>query len=249
MTEYTDELLSDRFGVFTHNRDDADWSDVVRRAGRARRGHRRRIVVLIAVAALLAVSAASAAYILTRSPTPGAGRVTQPSGSSPGTASALVLGGAVQQLKAILTRYGYAELAFAPTRAPAHYVCCGGGGGYKSMGLILTDGRFRGSLEEMGTHSLTFESKLWEGTASDCDAGGTDTVRVDGVDVHLDGTTAWRCVVLPSGRVARLSATSEMDVPVIDRSSGATVIQGSRRMSSHLSKEVLADVVASARPF
>ena len=122
----------------------------------------------------------------------------------------------------VLVRAG--TLAYVPTSAPFayRYLRFGWDAGRQTLAVRLADHRFRPD----GRHSIVFEVAPFAGPASACADGKVKTMQLRGNKVFWDGSTAWRCVRTPAGRLVREAATG----PGLPDSALGRVVASAKRL-------------------
>ena len=109
-----------------------------------------------------------------------------------------------QQIKALLTQVGFADLAFAPTRLPPHFgfESYSVGGSPAGLNVTFLDQRFAATPAQAHAHEFSLDvGYLAHGTS--CNAGAKTTARIVGVTVYSNAARAWRCFATGHGRIAR----------------------------------------------
>jgi hypothetical protein len=112
------------------------------------------------------------------------------------------------QMKSLLGQIGARDLAIVPTRLPAHF-------GFESFSVTaspigldvsLTDRRLRGDVTKARTYEISFDDAYFTEPLKACASKASRTLRVNGTRVFSDGSSVWRCIRTPRGRLARISA-------------------------------------------
>jgi len=101
------------------------------------------------------------------------------------------------QMKNILASFGFQDLEYVPTKAPAHYI-------YNANVVNSTENLI--TLADGGTYSY-FTVSFFKGNLSSCDKGSQVKITVEGVTIFSKGAAVWRCLKAPGGKVVKVGAT------------------------------------------
>jgi hypothetical protein len=110
------------------------------------------------------------------------------------------------ELRSLLEQFDAQDLAYVPTRGPAHYLFIGFTANQTSTNFRLADSRFPASGPTQ--RSIFISVDPYHGKLAGCIRGYKRTQRVGGNMIYLRGYTAWRCLRAPSKRLVRIFAES-----------------------------------------
>ena len=120
------------------------------------------------------------------------------------------------QMKNILSSFGFQDLEYVPTKAPAHYI-------YSANVVNSTENLI--TLADGANYSY-FTAQFFSGKLSSCNKGSQIKLTVAGVTVFSKGAAVWRCLKAPSGKVVKLGATG----PGLSRQDLGTVIASAKHV-------------------
>ncbi len=101
------------------------------------------------------------------------------------------------QMKSILSSFGFQDLEYIPTKAPAHYI-------YNGNVVNTTENLI--TLANNGNFSY-FSVQYFNGTLSSCSKGSQIKLSVAGVTIFSKGAAVWRCLKAPSGKIVKVGGT------------------------------------------
>jgi hypothetical protein len=101
------------------------------------------------------------------------------------------------QMKAILSSFGYQDLAYIPTKAPVHYVYSANVVNSTSNLITLAD----------GDSYVYFTVKYLNGKLSACDKGSKVALKIAGDKVYSKNADVWICLKAPSGKIVKVMGT------------------------------------------
>jgi hypothetical protein len=102
------------------------------------------------------------------------------------------------QMKSILSSFGFQDLEYIPTKAPAHYAYDANVVNSNENLITLADG---------GSYTY-FTVQFFKSKLSSCDKGSQVKITVSGVTIFSSkGGAVWRCLKAPSGKVVKVGAT------------------------------------------
>ncbi len=111
-------------------------------------------------------------------------------------------------MKSLLSQIGARDLAIVPTRLPAHFAfeSFSVTGSPTGLDVSLTDRRLRDDATKARTYEISFDDTYFARPLRACASKASRTLRVYGTRVFSDGSSVWRCIRTPRGRIARISA-------------------------------------------
>jgi hypothetical protein len=102
------------------------------------------------------------------------------------------------QMKSILSSFGFQDLAYIPTKAPAHYAYDANVVNKNENLITLADG---------ATYTY-FTVQVFNSKLSSCNKGSQVKITVAGVTIFSSKAGAvWRCLKAPGGKVVKVGAT------------------------------------------
>jgi hypothetical protein len=101
------------------------------------------------------------------------------------------------QMKSILSSFGFQDLEYIPTKAPAHYA-------YDANVVNSTENLI--TLADGGSYTY-FTVQFFKSKLSSCSTGSQVKISVAGVTIFSKGGAVWRCLKAPGGKVVKVGAT------------------------------------------
>jgi hypothetical protein len=101
------------------------------------------------------------------------------------------------QMKQVLSSFGFNDLAYVPTKAPADYT-------YESNVVNSTQNLI--TLQD-GSAVTYFTAQFFTGKLSNCGKGSQVKLTVAGSTVYSKGTNVWRCVSGTGGKVVKINGS------------------------------------------
>jgi hypothetical protein len=134
--------------------------------------------------------------------------------------------GEQQQLAALLSQLGAAELALVPTRLPSHYAfeSFSVTGTPAGLDVSLIDQRLLANPTEARVREISFDTAYYTRPLGTCGRRAHRRFRLGHTTVYSDGGAVWRCLSTPRRRAVIVSA------------------------HGHLAPATLAALIASAQP-
>jgi hypothetical protein len=121
-------------------------------------------------------------------------------------AEPLVPRGTQDQVRSILEQFNAADLAYIPTSAPAHFGFIGFTVNQGSTNFRLADSRYPAT--GFNQRPIFVSVDPFKGKRPACIRGYKQKLNTGGAMVYFRGTTAWRCILSPRGRMVRIFAES-----------------------------------------
>lgn len=100
------------------------------------------------------------------------------------------------QMKQILASFGFQDLAYIPTKAPAHYVYSANVVNSSSNLVTLAN----------GGNYVYFTVKFLNGKLGACGNGSKLALTIAGDKVYSKNALVWLCLKAPSGKIVKVSA-------------------------------------------
>lgn len=101
------------------------------------------------------------------------------------------------EMKNILASFGYQDLEYVPTKAPAHYI-------YNANVVNSTENLI--TLANASNFAY-FSVKFFKGTLNSCSKGSQLKLTIAGVTIFSKGAAVWRCLKAPSGKIVQVGGT------------------------------------------
>jgi hypothetical protein len=101
------------------------------------------------------------------------------------------------EMKQILASFGFQDLAYVPTKAPADYI-------YNANVVNSTENLI--TLADGANYSY-FTVRFFSGKLSNCNKGSQVKITVAGVSIFSKGAAVWRCLKAPGGKIVKVGAT------------------------------------------
>jgi uncharacterized protein (DUF486 family) len=101
------------------------------------------------------------------------------------------------QMKTILASFGFQDLEYVPTKAPAHYI-------YNANVVNSTENLI--TLADGGIFTY-FTVQFFNGKLNSCSKGSQVKITVAGVTIFSRGAAVWRCLQAPGGKVVKVGGT------------------------------------------
>jgi hypothetical protein len=113
------------------------------------------------------------------------------------------------QMKAILTGLGAEDFAYMPTSVPPRYAIEATRLTTTEAAVTFTDPKYPQSSPKFEKYAITFSTKPYKGNIVNCFKGSDGVHRVGTALIYWKTTNvAWRCMLAPSGRLVKVSASS-----------------------------------------
>ena len=120
------------------------------------------------------------------------------------------------QMKQILSSFGFDDLAYVPTKAPANYT-------YQSNVVNSTQNLI--SLQD-GAAVTYFSAQFFSGKLNNCGKGSQVKLTIAGTTVYSKGANVWRCVGATGGKVVKINGTG----PGLSREDLGTMIASAKHV-------------------
>jgi hypothetical protein len=101
------------------------------------------------------------------------------------------------QMKDILASFGFQDLGYVPTKAPAHYT-------YNANVVNSTENLI--TLADGANYSY-FSVQFFKGKLGSCSKGSQVKITVAGVTVFSKGANVWRCLKAPGGKIVKVGGS------------------------------------------
>jgi hypothetical protein len=132
-------------------------------------------------------------------------------------------------MTAILTGLGAMDYAYMPTSIPPRYRLEATQLTTQLSALTFTDPKYPKASPNFEKYAITFSTKPYGGSITNCYRGSEGAHRVAGALVYWMGTNnvVWRCMLAPSGHFVRVYASSIL----VKRSALEIVVSSAKRIT------------------